>query len=101
MLRKLWNDDRGAVFATEIVLVATILVIGIVAGLKAISLAVNDELSELAGGVGSISQSYNYCGVIGACAVTRGSAFSDTAETFSVSCFASFDAAAPAAFTCP
>jgi len=101
MLRKLWNDDCGAVFATEIVLVTTILVIGIVAGLKAVNLAVNDELAELASAIGAISQTYSYCGTSGVCAYSRGSQYFDTAETFTVSCFNSFDATAPAAFTCP
>jgi hypothetical protein len=100
MLRKLWNDDCGAVFATEIVLVTTILVIGIVAGLKAVNLATNDELAELASAIGSISQTYAYCGVSGTCASSNGSRYTDQAEIYNVACTAAFDSVTAANFSC-
>jgi hypothetical protein len=76
MLR-LWNDDCGALIATEWVFVATILVIGLVVGLKAVQSAVVNELEEVASAIGAISQSYSYGGTSGCCASTNGSAFSD------------------------
>ncbi len=100
LLVRLWNDDQGFIVSTELVLVATILVIGLVVGLKAVNLAVNDELSEVASAIGSISQTYAYCGTTGSCAFTRGSQFQDTSETFAVACLASFDTTTLANFTC-
>jgi Flp pilus assembly pilin Flp len=74
---KLWNDDQGALIATEWVFVATILVIGLVVGLKAVQSAVVNELEEVASAIGAISQSYSYGGTSGCCAFTNGSSFRD------------------------
>jgi hypothetical protein len=74
---KLWNDDQGALIATEWVFVATILVIGLVVGLKAVQQAVLNELEEVAGAIGAISQSYSYGGTSGCCSSTNGSSFTD------------------------
>jgi Flp pilus assembly pilin Flp len=101
LLSRFWDDDCGALISSEWVIVATILVLGMVVGLKAVELAVNDELSEYASAISAISQSYRYCGTSGACAWTHGSRFSDTAETFTVICFNSFDGTALTTFNCP
>jgi Flp pilus assembly pilin Flp len=76
MLR-LWRDDQGALIATEWVFVATILVIGLIVGLKAVQSAVLNELEEVAGAIGAISQSYSYGGTSGCCGFTNGSSFTD------------------------
>ena len=34
MLKRLWNDEGGAIISAELVLVATILVIGMIVGLE-------------------------------------------------------------------
>jgi Flp pilus assembly pilin Flp len=74
---RLWSDDRGALLATEWVFVATILVIGLVVGLKAVQSAVVNELEEVASAIGAISQSYSYGGTSGCCGYANGSSFSD------------------------
>lgn len=84
MLLKLWRDDAGAIIATEWVFVVTILVIGLVAGLKAVQMAVLQELEEVAGAIGAISQTYSYGGTSSCCAFTNGSAFTDTVNTYPV-----------------
>ena len=48
MLLKFWNDDRGAIIASEYLFFSTILVIGIIVGLTNVRDAINAELSELA-----------------------------------------------------
>src|SRR4051812_2219576 len=73
MLKKLWNDDGGALIATEFLFVATILIIGIVVGLSAVRVAVNAELTELANAILALSQSYTVSGQAGCCASTEGS----------------------------
>jgi Flp pilus assembly pilin Flp len=77
LMLKLWSDDQGALIATEWVFVATILVIGLIVGLKAVQSAVLNELEEVAGAIGAVSQSYSYGGTSGCCAFTNGSSFTD------------------------
>ena len=86
LLRRLWRDDGGALIATEWVFVATILIIGLVVGLKAVESAVEGELIDFANAVGSLNQSFSFGGSSGCCASVAGSAFSNTTRhTFSFS----------------
>jgi Flp pilus assembly pilin Flp len=62
MMHKLWNDDAGIV-ALEYLLVATIVGLGLVVGLSAVSEAINVELTELANAILAIDQSYSYAGL--------------------------------------
>src|SRR5262245_39240781 len=78
MLTKLWKDDCGALIATEFLFVATILIIGIIAGLGRLRSAVNAELSELANAILALSQGYTISGQDGCCASTEGSQAIDT-----------------------
>lgn len=84
MLLKLWRDDAGAIIATEWVFVVTILVIGLVSGLKAVQMAVLNELEEVAAAIGAISQTYSYGGASGCCAFSNGSTFTDTTNLYPV-----------------
>lgn len=77
MLKKLWNDEAGAVVSAEIMLVATILVIGMVVGLKSVRDAVLTELADVGQAISQVDQSYSYSGVDGHAAATTGSAFLD------------------------
>jgi len=65
MLRKLYNDESGAVISAELVLVLTILVIGVIVGLSEVAVAVNTELNDISNAIGAISQSYFYTGFRG------------------------------------
>lgn len=47
-LAKLWNDDAGAVLATEWVFMATILVIGIIPGMVAVRNSMNVSMLKAA-----------------------------------------------------
>lgn len=78
LMLKLWNDDRGALLATEWVFVSTILVVGMVAGLKSVQQSVNAELADLADAIGSLSQAYSYGGVSGCAGSSNGSQFTDS-----------------------
>lgn len=85
-----WDDDTGFVISAELVLVASILVIGIIVGLSEIQHAVVSEMNDVADAVGSLNQSYWYsgfskvdgnwscCGQVHA--FTRGSYFVDTVD---------------------
>lgn len=65
MLRKLFNDESGAVISAELVLVLTILVIGVIVGLSEVSVAVNTELNDISNAIGSLDQSYYYTMFVG------------------------------------
>ena len=73
MLVRLWNDDCGAIIASEYLFFSTILVIGIIVGLTNVRDAINAELSELANAFLALSQGYALSGVSGCSAVVDGS----------------------------
>jgi len=62
MLREFWNDERGYVFTTELVLIAVISVVGVVVGLVTVRNAVVQEYGDTATAVGVLDQSYRYDG---------------------------------------
>ena len=86
LMFRLWADDSGALIATEWAFVATVLVLSLVVGLKAVESAVEGELIDFANAVSSLNQSYSFGGSSGCCASVAGSAFSNTTRhTFSFS----------------
>jgi hypothetical protein len=76
MLR-LWNEEVGAIVSAEIILVASILVIGVIAGLKSLRDSVVTELADVAQAIANINQSYSYSGASGHHAFNPGSVFVD------------------------
>jgi hypothetical protein len=78
LMFKLWDDDGGALIATEWVFAATILVLGLVVGLNTVASAVNAELADLANAISSLNQSFSFGGSSGCCASTAGSFFLQT-----------------------
>ena len=72
LFRKLWSDDAGFIVSAELVLVATILVIGMIVGLTSLRNQVVQELVDVGQAIGSMSQSYALAGV-----KKEGVAFSD------------------------
>jgi hypothetical protein len=86
LLAKLWQDDAGVILSAEIVLVATILVIGMIVGLVELQCAVVGELSDLGDAIGNLDQSYTTSGITsmktsgGIKASTSGARYSDRAD---------------------
>ncbi len=78
LMAKLWNDDCGALIATEFLFIAALLVIGIIVGLSAVRSALNVELSNFADAVLALNLSYSFGGQSGCCAQTEGSQFIET-----------------------
>ncbi len=83
MLRNFWNDENGFLVSTELVLVATICVIGLISGLVEVQYAVIGELNDVSEAIGSLNQSYFFSGFCstkqngGIKAQTSGSFFMD------------------------
>lgn len=78
MLKKFWSDECGVIMTTEIVLISTILVIGLVVGLVEVQCSVVAELGDLGNAYGNLDQSYKTAGFVsakgGQCAITAYSA---------------------------
>ena len=78
MLRTLWNDEAGFVVSAELVLVATILVIGMIVGLVSLRNQIVQELVDVGQAIGSMSQSYAFAGTKkGKVGWTDGSSYTD------------------------
>ena len=87
MLRKLWNDEAGFVISSELVLIATVLVIGLLVGMVSLRDQVVQELGDVADAISEITQSYSFTGVeyhtggMGtATATTAGSFYNDLGD---------------------
>ncbi len=66
LIQRFWQDDQGALIASEYLFVGTILVIGVVVGLAGLREAINSELTELGNAVLAISQGFTVSGSSGA-----------------------------------
>jgi hypothetical protein len=78
----LWADDRGAVLASELLFLYTMLVVGTVSGLTAMRQALVTEMVETANSVMALNQSYSFSGQsIAGVASTAGSAAVDSTNT--------------------
>lgn len=78
---RLWCDETGVILSSELVIVGTVLVIGVVSGTACLRNAVDGELRDLGHAIGSLDQSYSFSGhnKLGhgdrCCAWTAGSAW--------------------------
>ena len=59
-IQQLWHDQRGAVLSTELILVATIVILGLLVGMTVYRNAVVQELGDTAAAAASLNQSYSY-----------------------------------------
>lgn len=98
MLRQLLNDEAGFIVSAELVLVATLLVLGLIVGMSQIQHAVVEEMNDVAKAIGSLNQSYSYTGFAAKKAngngsgtfqnksFTRGSSFKDAPDACDDGC---------------
>lgn len=77
---RLWRDEAGFVVSTELILIATIVVIGLITGLTTVRDAVVHELADVADAVSEIDQSYSWGAITAHCASTAGSEFVDVPD---------------------
>lgn len=78
LAQQLWQDDSGALLSFEWILLATILVLAMVVGVKTVQQAVLSEFEDLADAICALSQSYSFGGasIRSRCASVDGSHFS-------------------------
>jgi Flp pilus assembly pilin Flp len=62
MFQKLLRDEAGFIVSAELVLIATIVVIGLIVGLSEIQHSVVQELNDVGEAIGKLNQSYAYSG---------------------------------------
>lgn len=77
MFSRLWNDQDGAILSAEVVVVASVLVIGVIVGLSAVRDAVVSELADVAQAIGNLNQSYSLGGIQGHHSYSVGGSFHD------------------------
>ena len=77
LVSRLWSDEAGFVVSSELVLIGTILVIGLVVGLTSLRDQVVQETADLAEAISNINQSYSFSAVTGHSSSTAGSLFDD------------------------
>ena len=82
LMKRFWTDEAGVIISSELILVVTILVIGLIAGLAALRDAVTMELGDTAAAIGFVEQDYTFLGTTngGATASTSGSQFNDDTD---------------------
>jgi len=72
---ELWSDEAGVIMSAEAVVLGTVGVVGLTAGLSVAAKAVNSELQDLGFAIRSLDQSYEIPATHGCGAYTAGSSF--------------------------
>ncbi|WP_339683578.1 hypothetical protein [Gimesia maris] len=80
MFQQFWNDENGFVVSTELVLIATVLVLGMIVGLTTLRDQVIAELADVAAAFSNSNQSYSFSGITGHSSSTSGSVFNDNLD---------------------
>lgn len=87
LVRALWNDERGFIISAELVLIGTLCVLGLIAGMTLVRDSVAGEFTDIASAMRSLDQSYYYSGFrarktqgCGCKAWTAGSCFNQKGE---------------------
>jgi Flp pilus assembly pilin Flp len=80
MFLSLWNDEAGFILSAELVLIATLLVIGMIVGLQTIREAITYELADVASAIGFLDQGYSFGGITGHNSSIAGSVWTDTLD---------------------
>ncbi len=80
MFKQLWNDEQGFIISAELILVAAILIIALVAGLSSVRDGVIEELSDFGQAIGDTDQSFMVGGTRAASSATAGFGFNDARD---------------------
>lgn len=74
--QQLLNDEAGFIVSAELVLIASIVVIGMIVGLSEVAFNINQELEDVGSAFGSVNQTYSFRQSNG----TKGGAFGSQYE---------------------
>lgn len=81
LLARFWKDEDGFVVSSELVLIATILVLGLIVGLASVRDQLVQELGDVAAAIATLNQSYSFSAVLGHHSSTAGSVFLDRTDS--------------------
>lgn len=79
-IKRFWAEQTGAIVSAEIMLVGTILVLGVIVGLKSVRDSVVTELADVGQAISNVNQSYCYSGTSGHAASSGGGHYQDQAD---------------------
>lgn len=77
---RFWNDTTGFVISAELVLIATVLVMGLLVGIVTIRDQVIQELADVADAFSEVEQSFSFSGMTGHASSTAGTVFGDSRD---------------------
>lgn len=77
LAKDFWTDEGGFLISMELVLIATIAVLGLIVGLSCLSNSVVTEMQDLAWSIRGLNQSYYFGGFRGCKSWVPGSAFTN------------------------
>ena len=77
ILQRFQTDEDAFVVSSELILIATVLVVALVVGLETVRNAALQELGDVGAAIGSISQTFTYGGVTGHSSALNGSVYAD------------------------
>ena len=63
LLTSLWHDEAGFIVSSEVVLIGTITVLGMIVGLSEVAFNINKELGDVATAFGHVNQGYHFPGM--------------------------------------
>jgi len=78
--QQLWHDQGGFIVSTELILLTTTVIIGLVVGTASVRDSITSEISDVAGSVQDFNQCYSFNGVLGHSGSTHGSDFVDATD---------------------
>jgi Flp pilus assembly pilin Flp len=80
MFQKFMSDEAGFIVSSELVLIATMVVLGLLVGLNTLRNSITSELNDVADAIGNINQDYSYSGLTGHSASVAGTVFDDVED---------------------
>lgn len=80
LIARLWTEEAGFILSTELVLIASLVVLAMVVGLSEVALNINNELEDVASAFGSVNQSFAVKGSRGHQGQGEGGNFQDGAD---------------------
>ena len=77
IINGLWRDENGFIVSSELVLLASVILIPLLVGMQTVRNSVVQELADVGQAIGVVSQTYWYSGVAGRFSYASGSRFYD------------------------
>jgi hypothetical protein len=86
LMAQLLSDETGFIVSAELVLVATIGVLGLTVGLSEVAFNINQELEDVGSAIGNMNQSFQFNGTAGTKGQSSGSKYADQRDSGDCDC---------------